>query len=139
MRGKRAGNLSLAAGFSFYPTKNLSAFGDAGCVTTSDPQVAAHVRSLRNHGSTRRYYHDEIGWNARMDAIQAVVLRIKLKRLPDWNAKRREISVRYDELFRKAGLADLRPTTLDSVSSKPIRLLSTLPEAGHISTNVDSR
>lgn len=131
-RGRRAGNLSLAAGFSFYPTKNLSAFGDAGCVTTSDPAVVARVRSLRNHGSTRRYYHDEIGWNARMDAIQAVVLRIKLKRLPAWNTKRREIAERYDRLFHQAGLADLRPTTLASASAKPVRLLSTLPEAGHI-------
>jgi dTDP-4-amino-4,6-dideoxygalactose transaminase len=131
-RGKRAGSLSLAAGFSFYPTKNLSAFGDAGCVTTNDANVAAHVRSLRNHGSTQRYYHDEIGWNARMDAIQAAVLRVKLKRLPDWNAKRREIAARYDQLFAKAGLSDPRPTTLDAVSKKPVRLLATLTEAGHI-------
>jgi dTDP-4-amino-4,6-dideoxygalactose transaminase len=131
-RGKRAGGLGLAAGFSFYPTKNLSAFGDAGCVTTNDPDVAAHVRSLRNHGSTQRYYHDEIGWNARMDAIQATVLRVKLKRLPDWNAKRRELAARYDELFVKTGLADPRPATLDFVSSKPVRLLATLTETAHI-------
>jgi len=131
-RGKRAGSLSLAAGFSFYPTKNLSAFGDAGCVTTSDPDVASRVRSLRNHGSTQRYYHDEIGWNARMDAIQAVVLRVKLKRLPDWNAKRRELASRYDQLFHDAGLADPRPATLTAETSKPVRLLSTLAEAGHI-------
>ena len=131
-RGKRAGSLSVAAGFSFYPTKNLSAFGDAGCVTTNNAEIAARVRSLRNHGSTQRYYHDEIGWNARMDAIQAVVLRVKLKRLPDWNAKRREIAAHYDQLFEKAGLADKRPLTLDATSRKPVRMLATLPEAGHI-------
>jgi dTDP-4-amino-4,6-dideoxygalactose transaminase len=131
-RGKRAGGLGLAAGFSFYPTKNLSAFGDAGCVTTNDPDIAAHVRSLRNHGSTQRYYHDEIGWNARMDAIQATVLRVKLKRLPDWNTKRRELAARYDELFLKAGLAEARPVALDFVSNKPVRLLATLTETAHI-------
>jgi len=131
-RGKRAGGLGLAAGFSFYPTKNLSAFGDAGCVTTNDSDVAARVRSLRNHGSTQRYYHDEIGWNARMDAIQATVLRVKLKRLPDWNAKRRELAARYDELFVKTGLADPRPATLDFLSSKLVRLLATLTETAHI-------
>lgn len=132
-RGRRAGSLGLAAGFSFYPTKNLSAFGDAGCVTTSDPEVAARARNLRNHGSARRYYHDEIGWNARMDSIQAVVLRIKLKHLPDWNARRREIAVKYDELFLHAGLADTRPHDLEAPSAlNPVRMLATLPEAGHI-------
>ena len=131
-RGKRAGSLGLAAAFSFYPTKNLSAFGDAGCVTTNDPKLAAHVRSLRNHGSTQRYYHDEIGWNARMDAIQAAVLRVKLKRLPEWNARRRELAANYDQLFYKAGLADARPATLDASSTKPVRLLATVTETSHI-------
>lgn len=132
-RGKRAGSLSLAAGFSFYPTKNLSAFGDAGCVTTSDAAVAERVRNLRNHGSARRYYHDEIGWNARMDSIQAVVLRIKLKHLPDWNRRRREIAGKYDELLHHAGLADTRPQGSDAPNAlNPVRLLATLPEAGHI-------
>jgi dTDP-4-amino-4,6-dideoxygalactose transaminase len=132
-RGRRAGSLSLAAGFSFYPTKNLSAFGDAGCVTTSDPSLAERVRNLRNHGSARRYYHDEIGWNARMDAIQAVVLRVKLKHLPDWNARRRDIAAKYDELLSHTGLADTRPVALEAPSAlNPVKLLATLPEAGHI-------
>jgi dTDP-4-amino-4,6-dideoxygalactose transaminase len=131
-RGKRAGNLGLAAAFSFYPTKNLSAFGDAGCVTTSDAVIAERVRSLRNHGSSQRYYHDEIGWNARMDAIQATVLRIKLKRLPDWNRKRREIAERYDQLLLGAGLSDARPLESGSESTKPVRLPAALPENGHI-------
>lgn len=128
-RGKRAGGLGIAAAFSFYPTKNLSAFGDAGCVTTNDASIAARVRSLRNHGSTQRYYHDEIGWNARMDAIQAAVLRVKLKRLPEWNTKRRGIAARYDELIVAAGLGDARA---QSGSSKPLRLLATLSENVHI-------
>lgn len=132
-RGKFAGSMGLAAGFSFYPTKNLSAFGDAGCVTTNDPALAERVRNLRNHGSARRYYHDEIGWNARMDSIQAVVLRIKLKHLPEWNTRRREIAARYDEMFENTGLADTRPSGPEAPSAlAPVRLLATLPETVHI-------
>jgi dTDP-4-amino-4,6-dideoxygalactose transaminase len=78
--------------------------GDAGMVTTSNDTIAARVRSLRSHGMTRRYYHDEIGWNARMDAIQAAVLDVKLRHLSSWNEQRRDRAARYDELFRAAGL-----------------------------------
>ena len=74
-RGGPAGSLSIAAAFSFYPTKNLSAFGDAGLTTARDADFAEHMRRLRNHGSPQRYLHEEFGWNARMDAIQAAVLR----------------------------------------------------------------
>ncbi|HYE25291.1 MAG TPA: DegT/DnrJ/EryC1/StrS family aminotransferase, partial [Clostridia bacterium] len=87
-RGRRAGALGKAAAFSFYPTKNLSAFGDAGCVTTSDAEVAARMRRLRNHGSGKRYYHDEVGWNARMDGIQGAVLRVKMRHIERWNERR---------------------------------------------------
>ena len=83
--GRRAGSLGVTAAFSFYPTKNLSAFGDAGIVTTSCPRMAEHMRRLRNHGSPRRYYHHEFGWNGRMDAIQAAVLRVKLPHIAEWN------------------------------------------------------
>jgi dTDP-4-amino-4,6-dideoxygalactose transaminase len=103
-RGRPAGSLGDAAAFSFYPTKNLGAMGDAGLVTTSNDTIAARVRSLRSHGMTRRYYHDEIGWNARMDAIQAAVLDVKLRHLSSWNEQRRDRAARYDELFRAAGL-----------------------------------
>jgi dTDP-4-amino-4,6-dideoxygalactose transaminase len=101
---RRAGSLGAAAAFSFYPTKNLAAMGDAGLVTTSDPRLAAHARSLRAHGMTRRYYHDEVGWNSRLDAIQAAILDVKLRYLPMWNQQRRDRAARYDELFRAAGL-----------------------------------
>jgi dTDP-4-amino-4,6-dideoxygalactose transaminase len=132
-RGKRAGALGTAAGFSFYPTKNLSAFGDGGCVTTDDPQIAARIRKLRNHGSERRYYHEEIGWNSRLDAIQAAVLRVKMKHIDQWNARRREIASCYDRLFREAGLADARPNGKSlAQDERPVRLLSTSSQAGHI-------
>ena len=103
--GRAAGSLGVAAGFSFYPTKNLAAMGDAGLVTTSDPEIARRARTLRAHGMDRRYYHDEVGWNSRLDAIQAAVLQVKLRYLPEWNRQRQQRAARYDELFRGAGLA----------------------------------
>jgi dTDP-4-amino-4,6-dideoxygalactose transaminase len=104
--GKRsAGSIGVSAAFSFYPTKNLSAYGDAGLVTTSNPDMAAHMRRLRNHGSPRRYVHEEFGWNSRLDAIQAAILRVKLKYVEGWNEGRRERAARYDRLFAEAGLA----------------------------------
>jgi dTDP-4-amino-4,6-dideoxygalactose transaminase len=102
--GRPAGSLGAAAAFSFYPTKNLSAFGDAGLLTTSDLQLAARARSLRAHGMTRRYFHDEVGANSRLDAIQAAVLSVKLRYLPEWNQQRRDRAARYSELFHAAGL-----------------------------------
>ena len=129
-KGRKAGGFGKAAGFSFYPTKNLSAFGDGGCVTTSDEGVAAHVRRLRNHGSERRYYHEEIGWNSRLDALQAAVLRIKLKHIDDWNQKRRMIACRYHGLFASAGLTQGDLTSVGKQS--PIAIVKTLPDAHHI-------
>ena len=129
-KGKKAGGLGKAAGFSFYPTKNLSAFGDGGCVTTNEESVAHHVRRLRNHGSERRYYHEEIGWNSRLDAIQAAVLRVKLKHLDDWNDKRRIVACRYHGLLAGAGLTKKDATTVGPPA--PIAFLQTLPEAHHI-------
>ena len=99
-----AGSLGDAAAFSFYPTKNLSAFGDAGLVTTSSAEIDRHARSLRAHGMTRRYYHDEVGWNSRLDELQAAVLNVKLRYLPQWNQQRRTLAARYDQLLREAGL-----------------------------------
>jgi dTDP-4-amino-4,6-dideoxygalactose transaminase len=104
-----AGSLGDAAAFSFYPTKNLSAFGDAGMITAMDPAVAERARALRNHGMRQRYFHDdfghETGWNSRLDGIQAAVLEIKLRRLPAGNQRRRAIAALYHRLFTDAGLA----------------------------------
>ena len=129
-KGKKAGTLGKAAGFSFYPTKNLSAYGDGGCVTTDDPLVGDQVRRLRNHGSDRRYYHEEIGWNSRLDAMQAAVLRVKLKHIDDWNQQRRMIACRYHGLFAGAGLAQTEATVVNKQS--PIAFLKTSGEAHHI-------
>jgi dTDP-4-amino-4,6-dideoxygalactose transaminase len=126
--GRGAGSLGVTAAFSFYPTKNLSAYGDAGIVTTSRPEMAEHMRQLRNHGSPRRYYHDEFGWNGRMDAIQAAVLRVKLAHISDWNQSRRRHAATYDQLFADSGL------TSNQASNEvaPVRLLSRSPQAKHV-------
>lgn len=100
--GRFAGTLGHAAGTSFYPGKNLGAAGDAGAVTTNDPDIAAHVRLLGAHGSAVRYHHDAIGMNSRLDTVQAVVLNAKLRRLHEWNQRRRDAAGRYATLL--AGL-----------------------------------
>lgn len=120
-----AGSLGITAAFSFYPTKNLSAYGDAGMATTTSPDAAEHMRRLRNHGSPRRYYHEEFGWNGRMDAIQAAVLRVKLAHLSDWNSRRRSHAATYDRLFKEAGLAS-------GPGYVPVRLPERSPQARHI-------
>lgn len=104
-----AGALGDVAAFSFYPTKNLSAAGDAGMVTTNSAELAERARMLRQHGMRRRYYHDELGWNARMDGFQGAILGVKLKYIDQWNDARRSIAAKYDALFRAAGLADPGP------------------------------
>jgi dTDP-4-amino-4,6-dideoxygalactose transaminase len=93
------GTLGDAAAFSFYPTKNLGAAGDAGCVLTADAETAAHVRRLANHGRTEPSLHAEAGWNERLDALQAAVLQVKLRRLPEWTSARRRAAQRYRELL----------------------------------------
>lgn len=94
-RGVSAGVLGDAAGFSFYPGKNLGAFSDAGAVVTNDAELAAKVRKLRNYGSAVKYHHDELGINSRIDELTAAVLRVKLSRLPQWNQRREQIAARY--------------------------------------------
>ncbi len=94
-----AGGFGHVAGTSFYPGKNLGAYGDAGAVLTNDDAIAARVRLFGNHGSEAKYEHPELGFNSRLDTLQAVVLRAKLARLPAWNARRREAAARYGELL----------------------------------------
>lgn len=96
---RKAGSLGKAGCFSFYPGKNLGAFGEGGAVVTQDIDIAKKIRILRDHGQSRKYYHDEEGYNGRLDAIQAGVLRIKLKRLSAWNNARRENAKYYNQLL----------------------------------------
>ncbi len=104
--GVKAGGLGDIAAFSFYPTKNLSAAGDAGMVTTNSPELAERVKMLRQHGMRQRYYHDEVGWNTRMDGFQGAVLGVKLRYIDGWNKARRTVAKRYHALFHAAGLAE---------------------------------
>ena len=104
--GVSAGSLGDIAAFSFYPTKNLNAAGDAGMVTTNRPDLAERARMLRQHGMRQRYHHDEVGWNARMDGFQGAVLSVNLRYLPERNRLRREAALRYHELFEAVGVAE---------------------------------
>jgi dTDP-4-amino-4,6-dideoxygalactose transaminase len=123
--GVPAGALGDAAAFSFYPTKNLSAMGDAGLVTTTSDAIDDHARVLRAHGMRRRYYHDEVGWNSRLDSLQAAILEVKLRYLPQWNQRRRDLAVHYDQLFHDAGI-------VGSTITEGVVLPFTDPRANHI-------
>lgn len=104
--GKRVGSIGHAGCISFYPTKNLGAYGDGGMVVTNYPELAGKIDVLRRQGAREKYYHEVLGFNSRLDALQAAILRVKLQYLDDWNAARRKIARRYNEL-----LADLPVTT----------------------------
>jgi len=133
---RRAGSIGVTAAFSFYPTKNLSAYGDAGLVTTNSAEMAACMRRLRNHGSPMRYVHEEMGWNSRLDAIQAAILRVKLKYVEGWNDARRKVAANYDRLFGESGLSASQSTIgtqpLAIGESYPIQLPHTAPSAHHV-------
>jgi dTDP-4-amino-4,6-dideoxygalactose transaminase len=105
-QGVKAGALGDAAAFSFYPTKNLSAAGDAGMVATNSDELSERARMLRQHGMRRRYYHDELGWNTRMDGMQGAILGVKLQYIDGWNEARRVVAKNYDALFNAAGLVE---------------------------------
>ena len=98
-KGKLVGTLAAMSCFSFYPAKNLGAFGEGGALVTNDDELAAHARALREHGSRVRYHHDEVGFNYRMEGLQGAVLGVKLKHLSAWTEARRRIARRYHELL----------------------------------------
>ena len=138
-RERPAGTLGSVAAFSFYPTKNLSAYGDAGLAVANDTDLANRMRRLRNHGSSRRYHHEEFGWNSRLDSLQAAVLRVKLRHLEEWNARRRRHAATYDRLFEGSGLsvpqvssAGAQNAVPASDPDHPVTLLRKDPSALHI-------
>ena len=104
-KGRKAGTMGDAGCFSFYPGKNLGAFGEAGAVVTNDPELRKQIQVLRDHGQSQKYYHTVMGWNCRMDGIQAAVLSIKLRHLEEANLLRREHALQYNQAF--AGIDDL--------------------------------
>ena len=127
-----AGSLGDAAAFSFYPTKNLSAFGDAGLMTTRSSALDTHARSLRAHGMRRRYFHDEVGWNSRLDSLQAAVLEVKLKYLPEWNGRRRALAARYNQLFLAQGIATMPGLENRTTVADGLVLPCVHPRAQHV-------
>lgn len=108
-RGRRTGNFGQSAAFSFYPSKNLAAYGEGGALVTNDAQIADLFRSLRNHGESAHYVHERVGYNYRMEGIQGAVLRVKLKHLDAWTARRQEICARYRLLLSTAHVDMLTP------------------------------
>lgn len=115
-KGRKAGSMGHLGCFSFYPTKNLGAYGDAGAVVTSDAELFERIRLLRNYGQTEKYRHDSMGYNSRLDEMQAAVLRIKLRHLDAWNARRRQIAANYSASFEDSDLRLQRtPDGFDSV------------------------
>ncbi|MEZ6068095.1 MAG: DegT/DnrJ/EryC1/StrS family aminotransferase [Planctomycetaceae bacterium] len=119
-RGRRAGVLGNISCFSFFPTKNLGGAGDGGLMTTDDPDLAARLRRLRVHGDAGRYEHLDLGMNSRLDAIQAAVLRVKLRHLDSWTSLRQQNASRYQRWLSEAGLTDL------------LRMPQALPDRDHV-------
>jgi dTDP-4-amino-4,6-dideoxygalactose transaminase len=139
-RGERAGGLGTVGCFSFYPTKNLGAYGDAGMAVTNDPELARRMACLRVHGMEPKYHHKYLGWNARLDALQAAVLRVKLPHLGRWIEARRQAARRYDALIEKYHLAGFlarppaAPQRLHTFNQYVVRVADGLRDAlvGHL-------
>jgi dTDP-4-amino-4,6-dideoxygalactose transaminase len=120
--GRRAGSLGIVGCFSFYPSKNLGGAGDGGLLTTNDPETAETLRTLRSHGAKKKYYHDRVGINSRLDTLQAAILRVKFRYLDEWAAARRRNAQRYRDLFDETKL----------VSSGAVRLPAESPTTTHV-------
>jgi dTDP-4-amino-4,6-dideoxygalactose transaminase len=127
-RWRMAGSMGRLAAFSFYPGKNLGACGEAGAVTTDDAGLAQRIRMLRDHGQARKYHHHIEGYNGRLDAIQAGILRVKLGRLDAWNTSRREAADRYRELLTEANASELVPYEPDWAKSVYHLYVTRVPE-----------
>lgn len=106
-KGKKVGNFGNATALSFFPSKNLGAYGDAGMILTNDRELAYRLKRLRVHGAEQKYFHEEIGYNSRLDAIQAAILRVKLKYLDQWNQGRQRVAETYNRLFKEYFLDDI--------------------------------
>jgi dTDP-4-amino-4,6-dideoxygalactose transaminase len=130
-KGKRAGSVGHLGCFSFFPSKNLGGFGDGGMVVANDPDLAHRVKMLRNHGAEPKYYHKFVGGNFRLDAIQAAVLRVKLKHLDGWSKARQDNAAVYRRLFTEVGLA-AEPGDHHRADSPAVVLPTELPERRHI-------
>ncbi len=136
-QGQMAGALAHVACFSFYPGKNLGAYGDAGAVTTNDPTLAEQIRSLRNHGRRDKYVHDQVGYGERLDTLQAAILAAKLPHLADWTAARRRLAARYHTLL--GGLELILPQEAEGANSAWHLYVVRTPRRDHLLDQLKGR